>query len=112
MKFNSIFEFYVVNFHCSLIIINFNLKFYVSKFLSIFCFCRKLFRKVRQLRNEENSMMNGKGLLGDSSTDPLAINSQQISTDEVIHAYYFTFSLKPTKKKYFFVDPMVRGLRE
>lgn len=28
-------------------------------------------------------MLNGKGLIGDSSTDPLAIHAHNVSTDEV-----------------------------
>lgn len=40
--------------------------------------------KVRQLHKGENGAMNGKGLMGDSSTDPLAINVHTISSDEVI----------------------------
>lgn len=49
--------------------------------------------KVRQLHKDENGAMNGKGLMGDSSTDPLAINVHTVSSDEVILQDIFSHSL-------------------
>lgn len=69
-----------------------NFSFFFSRFFFIY---RKIFKKVRQLRHDEKSAMNGKGLLGDSSTDPLAINSRTNSTDEVILTF---FSFNSTEK--------------
>lgn len=77
----------------------------IIRFFSIF---RKIFTKVRQLHKDENGAMNGNGLIGDSSTDPLAINVLTVSSDEVIlleikksHWNSFTFFVIVQLKKQF-----------
>lgn len=42
-----------------------------------------MYKKVRNLRNSDAGGMNGKGLIGDRSTDPLALNAHTMSADEV-----------------------------
>lgn len=46
-------------------------------------YSRKVYRKAISLRDGNSSGTNGNVLLRDSSTDPLAMNSHNISTDEV-----------------------------
>lgn len=60
-----------------------NLFTFIASFFSSSIF-RQIFMKVRQLHKDENGAMNGKGLMGDSSTDPLSINVHTVSSDEVI----------------------------
>lgn len=48
----------------------------------MFCFdFRHAYRRVR--RNGNDSAMNGKGIVSDRSTDPLALNAHIMSADEV-----------------------------
>lgn len=58
----------------------------ISNNKTVFCshvYCRQVYNRVRNLRNSNASAMNGKGIISDRSTDPLALNAHTMSADEV-----------------------------